>query len=497
MREDPANDPVGQTRAGRGQRGAVDDTGAGRDVGTAVATRHAVTSTADERFQARDYNAQPQTRAAREDFNQRSSEARQAMDPADAAQVDARLPDNFDGKTYITPDGASGFAVSKDGYVSNLFKHPDAPPGAMGAALTKARAAGARNLEAFDTYLVEGYINRGAVETGRLPWNPAYATPEVRAALGDVKPDYVQMDIGGQIPTQKHSEIIGPRPQNALNRQATPRGEPPVVTEAFKGGKVNRLNRIVDAGIEAGGEKWYWMAGMLDKFLIEFGPELGLQRFDHFMDLNAGVSPRSNVAQQIKRASILYQRSTRGESITDLSHDMFPPGYGHMATTTAHRPAINRLVETGAVGDPVNQPKITSYAENPKGNYQPMTIDSHNNLIVTGREGSPGGAQYPHLESRQAELAARRDLDPAEWQSALWVGGGDITGVKDVRNLPDAMNQRIAKTAEVLGIPEEEALVRFMHGDTALYSVMGAMFLGGAAASQAEKGQSTNALNET
>lgn len=481
---------------GRKQRGSIDDTGAGREVLATQAARNTATNMTEDRFKARDFNAMPSTNRAKDEFNQRLSEARQRMDPADAAQVDEALPKNFDGKTYMTSDGAAGFAVSKDGYVSNLYKMPGAPPGAMGAALTKARAEGARNLEAFDTYLARGYINRGAVETGRFPWDPSQATPEIRAALGDKSPDFVQMDIGGQIPTQKHSNIIGPREQNVLNRQPTPRGEPKVVAESFKGGRVNRLNRIVDKGIEAGGEKWYWMAGMLDKFILELGPELGVQRFDQFMDLNAAVSPRSSVAQQIKRASVLYQRQLKGMPIENLSHDMFPAGYGHMATTTAHRPAVDRVVREGAVGDPVKQPKIATYAENMKGNYQGVTVDSHNNLIVTGREGSPGGAQYVHLEGRQQQLAARRELDPAEWQSALWVGGGDITDVKDVRNLPDAMNQRIAKTAEVLGVPEEEALVRFMHGDTVLYSTMAAMFgLGVHQAAQEAEEKGSNALN--
>jgi hypothetical protein len=102
----------------------------------------------------------------------------------------------------------------------------------------------------------------------------------------------------------------------------------------------------------------------------------------------------------------------------------------------------------------------------------------------------PTEAQYPYFESRQQELAARRGLDPAEWQSALWVGAGDITGVVDVRNFPDAMNVRIAQTAEILDIPEQEALVRFMNGDTHLYSVMAALLGAGVFKEASEAGES-------
>ncbi len=477
---------LGTNLLGRSQRGSIQDTGGGKEVLATQATRTGLLHTPERKLKAGEFNLQPQSRKARGDFNQSLSEARQAMSDQDRLQVDAALPENFQGKTYITEDGAAGFAMSEDGYISNLFRHPDAEfSGTMGAALTKARAEGAKNLDAFDTYLARNYIARGATETGRMPFNPEYAPPGWDAArMG--RPDYVEMDIGGVIPTQKHSEIIGPREQVGLLRQPTPRGEPPVVAESFRGGRVGRLNRIVDEGVEAGGDKWYYMAGMLDQFINELGPDQGVKRFDEFMDLNAAVSPRSTVAQQIKRASVLYQMQRRGESLKDVPASAFPPGYGHLAHTTAHVPGLNRFAQTGAIGSSVGQPKVVSYAENLKGNYQPVTVDTHNNLIITGRNASPGGAQYPWLESRQVDLGARRDMSPAEWQAALWVGGGDITGVRDVRNFPDAMNQRIAKTAEVLDIPEQEALVRFMHGDTQLYSVMGAMFLGGALAGQAE-----------
>jgi len=85
---------------------------------------------------------------------------------------------------------------------------------------------------------------------------------------------------------------------------------------------------------------------------------------------------------------------------------------------------------------------------------------------------SPTTVQYPFLESRQQKLAADIGLDPAEWQSALWVGGGDITGVRDTRNLPAAFNKAIARTAVDLDLPEQEVLIKFMQGDVILRSVV-------------------------
>jgi hypothetical protein len=408
----------------------------------------------------------------RKKFSESLENAKASMNPQDAAQVSS-LPANFSGKTYLTDDGMSGFTITEGGTLENLFRHPDAQfMGVMGAALTKARAAGAKNLEAFDTYLAKGYVNRGAVETNRFPFNPSQGTPAIRAALGELQPDFVQMDIGGVIPEQKFSNLIEPPPQIQLPTYQSARGEPQVITEAFQGGRSARLKRIVQQGVEEGGERWYWMAGLLDQFILELGPELGVKRFNKLMDLNAGVSPRSAVDTQIKRASVLYQRVVNKQPITPLTGDMFPPGYGHLATTTAHSGAIDRLVNTGAIGSSINQPKIVRYSANTKGNYAVLTSDGHNNLIVTGRAGSPTIAQYPFLESRQQKLAEAVGLDPAEWQSALWVGGGDITKVRDTRNLAPAYNRAIARVAEDLDIPEQEVLIKFIHGDVILRSIV-------------------------
>lgn len=485
--------PVGP---GRRMRGSVDDTGGGKEVAKAQATRAGILEVIPEReLAAREFNEMSTGVRAQDEFNQKLSEARQSMDLRGRASVDEALPENFDGTTYITPDGMAGFALSKDGYISHLFRHDNAPfAGTMGAAMTKARAAGARNLDAIDAGLAESYISRNAVETGRGPWDESLATPEMIEAFGVEKPDYVSMNVGGVIPTQKHSLLVpgGPgRPQNLLERYVPPRGEPQAVVDAFKGGRVARLNRLVDRGLAEGGDQWYWMGGMLDQFIVELGPKLGVERFDKLMALNAAVSPRSTVNQQIKRSSILYQRHVRGEDITEMYQPFgkesnpknlepaFPEGYGHLAHNI-HMDAV-RALEGGKPLSPLSQQKIASYFENLRGNYLPITVDTHNYQILTGRKTSPTLAQYPYLESRQFALAQRRGLEPAEWQSALWVGGKDITGVKDARNFPDAMNQRIAKTAEALDIPEAEVMVRFINGDTQLYSVMAAMFLGPAA----------------
>lgn len=440
----------------------------------------------DVPMKAKEYSGKA-TKTAKAQFAEAQNDARMSMSGKDAAQVDAFDPETFQGKVYLADDGMSGFTMTDEGYVGHLFNHPDATRrGAAGAALTKARADGAKNLEAFDTYLVDTYKKQGAVETARHGYDPEYATEEIIEALGEEAPDFVEMDIGGVFPERKHSSLVGPAPQASfLRKRQTPGGKPinmpksleTVFTEENK----KRIKGLVERGIERGGDKWYHTGGIKDAFVKQLGPEEGSRRFDLFMDYGAALSPRSKVESQLKRASVLMKKHLEGDEVSTISHEDFPEGYGHMATNTAQRPAIERLFETGAVGDPIDQPKISAYAANQKGNYAPLTADTHNFEILSGMKRSPSANEYAFVEDWQREIADEMGLDPAEFQAALWVGADEITGVADSRNLTAAMNQRIAATAEKHGISEEEALEKFIEGEVLLNQLLPALMGGGAA----------------
>ena len=208
----------------------------------------------------------------------------------------------------------------------------------------------------------------------------------------------------------------------------------------------NEFREYVQAGIDKGADRWYWMGGLKDEFIEVLGPQLGTERFNKFMQLNAGVSPRSTVSKEIDRAFVLYRmKYGKGLPITNMTNDMFPPGMGHLATTTAHRSLINRLENTGLLGNPIDQAKVTSFADNLMGNARPVTVDSHNMKLVTGLSRQPYKTEYGYLESLQQGIAKEFGIDPAAVQSAAWVGGADVTGVADARNITQLFNQKFAK----------------------------------------------------
>jgi len=427
-------------------------------------------------------------------FAQLQSEARQAMSPADRAQVDTFDPEDFDGQIFLTPEGDAGFSMTKDGYVGHVFKHPDSPrSGTIGAALTKARGEGAKNLEAFDTYLVKAYTKAGAKETGRLTWNPEFASPEMLDALGVQSPDYVQMAIGGHFPEYKHSKLLGPREQKDFERlRATPkRGDPyqetPRITEGFSPENTDNLIKIFESGVEQGYDKWYHTGGILDDYITNLGPEQGVKNFEEFIDLGSILSPRSDVATEIKRASML-QKMLRDTSIEHpLDNEQIldyvgESGYGHLNTAKAVAPAFREWMETGSLGDGMFKPKTPSYSENKKGNFLPVTADGHNVEIITGQKGGPKPSEYGFFEDRQKEIARALGYDPAEWQSGLWGGGSEITGVRDPRNYTASMNQRVAKTATDLDMTEEEVAKAFEAQELILRALAASVGTGGIAA---------------
>ena len=253
-----------------------------------------------------------------------------------------------------------------------------------------------------------------------------------------------------------------------------------------------RILELVQRGREVGGDRWYWTEGLRNKFHEVLGPEEGETAFKRFMDLNAATSPRSTVEAEIKRAGILYQNDRAG-NLRPLAKEEWPKGTGHLANETQMH-AIRRMAEEGSLGSPDQQMKITAYADNLAGNLDPVTVDTHNWQIWSGQKKSPTDNEYRAMEKLQAEMAAELGMSPAEFQSALWVGGAELTGVADPRNFTAQLNERVANTARTLGKTEDEALAGFIRGDNRLYQmatpVVGAGVLGAGAlaAPEAEAG---------
>jgi hypothetical protein len=94
-------------------------------------------------------------------------------------------------RTFLSPDGQSGFALDGEKIVS-LF---GADPTQLRKIVDTAVANGGRTFEGFDAGLPEMLASLGFRETGRKPWTDAYAPKDWPGELG--KPDVVSMEWAG------------------------------------------------------------------------------------------------------------------------------------------------------------------------------------------------------------------------------------------------------------------------------------------------------------
>ena len=265
------------------------------------------------------------------------------------------------------------------------------------------------------------------------------------------------------------------REQFRLPRYEPPRGKPASLTSKVIGKRnADRLKRLVEQGLERGGGEWYHTGPIFDEFVAVLGPERGTAAFDRYIDFVAATSPRSRVDANIKRASLLYGKERQGQQFVGLENKDFPKGYGHLAHKTQDH-LIRDLAE-GRSFEALHRPKTSSFAENLKGNLEPMTIDTHNRAAVFNDRGgkSPTNTEYLYLEDFQRKLADELGIAPAEWQSALWVGADKITGVADSRPFVELFDESVTRTAELQGKTKRQVIRDFVEGKAPLASILAA-----------------------
>jgi len=80
-----------------------------------------------------------------------------------------------DSRVFLSDDGKSGFVISHDGDLQNVFRNPGGVKGSGRQAVEQAIQQGATTLDAYDGFLPSLYGDLGFVETGRMRFDPKYA----------------------------------------------------------------------------------------------------------------------------------------------------------------------------------------------------------------------------------------------------------------------------------------------------------------------------------
>jgi hypothetical protein len=295
-------------------------------------------------------------------------------------------------------------------------------------------------------------------------------------------------DLSGTLENPGHTADF------ALPRYEPPRGAPASLDRLDPRTSGRLLDTTIE-GMNKGAHGWYNTEPLAEEFTRVLGPEKGRQEYERYLSYVAATSPRSNVRMNIMRGSIPYMRTQQGKSNVGLTNpasetypnpgpeDMrFPLGWGHMAHNL-HTGLINEVDVMGSL-NPIDRPKVSSFAQNLMGNYSPMTLDTHNRAalfpqdVQPNKKGemikkSPSKGEYGFLEEYQGELGGMLGLDPAQFQSSLWTGGAADTGVVDAKNFMQILNESMRDTAKKHGISEREASEAFIRGEIPLSSTDG------------------------
>jgi hypothetical protein len=233
-----------------------------------------------------------------------------------------------------------------------------------------------------------------------------------------------------------------------------------------------RLEEVALRGEAAGGREWYNLDPLRQAFMERHGKKKGVEYFERYIDILAATSPRSTVSSNIRRSSHLNTEAMNGRTFSTLENSDLPKGYGHIAHKT-HNALLTDIENSGGF-DALNRPKTSSFAENLKGNQEPMTIDTHNFSAVRndpGNKKSPSQTQYKYLENYQAEIAKKLDMTPAQFQASVWMGAD--TGVADARPFLEVFDDVVTRTAEKNGTSRSKALADFIDGKAPLYGLAG------------------------
>jgi len=267
----------------------------------------------------------------------------------------------------------------------------------------------------------------------------------------------------------------------------------PKVTERLEGLEREgpaRLRRYIEAGGEQN-QGWYNLQQLRDDFRAMYGPTEGDERFRLWTLVNASTSMTNPIESNVRTASHYLNRALRGEplpqvvqvsdprtgkTVQTLAGDL-PPPYGAKAQVQ-HAQRTREFL--GGEMDPVSNPKPISYQQNLLGNWRPITSDTHYIRDIVGmdrakksfgEEGALLPGEYAYLEAMGQKVAKDRKMQPAQAQSAAWVGGGKDTGLKS-EPIPylQALQKRIGITARIRGEPMDVTYNKFLRGEIDLYA---------------------------
>lgn len=242
------------------------------------------------------------------------------------------------------------------------------------------------------------------------------------------------------------------------------------------------------------------------------GPDVDAN-YARLMDIVAATSPRARVPDNIRTAAYYNYLMSQGLPIPEKPAG----GYGSIAQGL-HTQNVKGIAERGG-WDVFKNPKPASFSTNLQGNQQNVTIDTHNfrlpgilardprfletaivpekgaeplrpkQMLESGEmsmddlvarpamwAAKPNPNEYAYYEKWQQDQAAKMGISPAQYQAAMWLGGGETTGLGSAAEpFLGTFEARVRYTADRLGMDPEKVLDMMLKGEIPLLAEGGAV----------------------
>lgn len=234
------------------------------------------------------------------------------------------------------------------------------------------------------------------------------------------------------------------------------------------------LNAAYDAGLGPMSQDWYAMGQLQDAFIKELGPEEGARAFkERFADAMAattgGADPKANL---LMAAYGNFLRS-RGLSPPGAAYEMPHPIGGRYVT--GNMAMYDKVMNQGQGLTTSGQPKRFNFSSNFLGDRSRATIDEQMTSGITGGKfNAPPQGSYGIIEGIVADEAAKRGVQPANFQDVSWAGFKDYEG----KPMIVEFNEMIERTSRLTGKSPEEVLKGFIRGNMPMYGILGATTAG-------------------
>lgn len=211
---------------------------------------------------------------------------------------------------------------------------------------------------------------------------------------------------------------------------------------------------------------WYAMGQLEDAFIKELGPIEGPKQFrarfaDAMAATTGGADPNANL---MMAAFTNYQKGLGKEIPTSAAELPFPIG-GRFVSGNMEQ--AKKLQDIGLI--PVTNPKRHNFSANFLGYRDRATLDEQMSQLWDPKMMAPPPNAYGIYEQALMNEARRAGVEPANFQDIAWAGAKDYPG----KPMMQEINEMIARTSKITGLPPEEILKGFIRGNRPMYGVTG------------------------